>query len=140
MAKEKRSIPAALAICIGPATAYLSFLIFNSSINELLQLICFGLFFISGYDLAKSRISLSGVLTLLLLPTMPIALYLNQATLSAGNHLNQKAIIVLWVASALIGAIFAGRGQATQSNATNVKRLAIIASILLLFMLANYWF
>ena len=139
MAKETRSIPAALAICIGPATAYISFLIFNSNYNEFLQLICFGIFFVSGYDLAKSRISLSGVLTLLLLPTMPIALYLNQATLLAGNHLNQKAIIVIWAASALMGAIVAGMRHATQSNASNVKRLAIIASILLILMAVSYW-
>lgn len=137
---EKRSIPAALGIVIGPAIAYTSFLIFSSDYSELLQLLCFALFFIAGHDLAKSRISLSGILTLLLLPAIPIAMYLNLAQIPPGQHLSPVAIIGLWAVSALAGAFMAAYRPVPQGDARHVTRLVILASVLVLFILATFVF
>lgn len=137
---EKRSIPAALGIFIGPAIAYISFLIFTAGLNEFLQLLCFGLFFLMGYDLAQSRISLSGILTLLLLPAIPIAIYLNFAVTPDGNQLTPFFIIGLWAASALIGAIFAAYRPAQTGASQRITRMAILATALLVIILATFIF
>lgn len=137
---EKRSIPAALGIVIGPAIAYISFLIFTSGYSEFLQLLCFALFFIAGHDLAKSRISLSGILTLLLLPAIPIAMYLNLAQTTAGQQLSPVVIIGLWVVSALAGAFMAAYRPALQRDAQYVTRLVVMGALLVLFILATFIF
>lgn len=137
---EKRSIPAALGIVIGPAIAYISFLIFTSGYSEFLQLLCFALFFIAGHDLAKSRISLSGILTLLLLPAIPIAMYLNLAQTTAGQQLSPVVIIGLWVVSALAGAFMAAYRPALQRDARYVTRLVVMGALLVLFILATFIF
>ncbi|MCP4007901.1 MAG: hypothetical protein GY726_00140 [Proteobacteria bacterium] len=135
---EKRSIPAALGIFIGPAIAYLSYLILSSGLSEYLQLVCFGLFFLTGHDLAASRISLSGGLAILLLPAIPIAIYVNQAVMLPGNHLSPMMIIAFWVASALLGAIWAGMKPPVTSGSANVRRLAISASALFILVAATF--
>jgi len=137
---EKRSIPAALGIFIGPAIAYLSYLILLNGLSEFVQVVCFGLFVMAGHDLARSRISLSGVLTLLLLPAIPIAMYANQVPLSAEAHLSPTVIISLWVASALLGAIWAGIKPSTPGNAVHVTRLVIAATVLFLLIAATFIF
>jgi hypothetical protein len=137
---EKRSIPAALGIFIGPAIAYLSFLIFNSGLNDFLQIVCFALFLVVGHDLAKSRISLSGTLILLLLPAIPIAMYLNQASVPAGHQLGPGIIIGLWVASVLLGALIAGRVLQTDGDSSHVTRLAICATGLFVLIAATFIF
>ncbi len=135
---EKRSIPTALGIVIGPTTAYISFLIFQSKLNEFLQFFCFVVFFIAAYDLAKSRLSLTGILTILLIPSLPFVLTLSQSIMATGNHLGAKLLILLWVASALLGAISGGM-QAGQDNAISITRLAILASVLLLGLVGLYF-
>lgn len=137
---EKRSIPAALGIFIGPAIAYLSYLILMSGLSEYAQIICFGLFFQTGHDLAKSRISLSGIVAILLLPAIPIAIYVNQAVTLPGSHLSPTMIIALWAASALLGAIWAGIKISTYNGSANVTRLAISASGLFLLIAATFVF
>lgn len=137
---EKRSIPAALGIFIGPAIAYLSYLVFISGLNEFVQIICFALFLMAGHDLAESRISLSGSLTILLLPSIPIAMYLQQAAQPPQTQLSPSIIISLWVASALLGAILAGLRPPQPGNARNVTRLAITASGLFLLILTTFIF
>ena len=137
---EKRSIPAALGIFIGPAIAYLSYLILSSGLSEYMQLVCFGLFFLTGHDLAASRISLSGVLAILLLPAIPIAIYVNQSVMLPGNHLSPTMIIAFWAASALLGAIWAGMKPPVAGGSANVRRLAISASALLLLIAATFVF
>ena len=135
---EKRSIPAALGIFIGPAIAYLSFLILKLNLIEFVQLACFAAFLVVGADLARSRISLSGILTILFVPALPIALYLNQATSVAAHHLSPMMIIVLWVVSALTGAILAGLKP---NNSTSpVFRMVAMASVLMVLLLASFWF
>lgn len=135
---EKRSIPAALGIVIGPAIAYISYLIFASGYSEFLQLLCFALFFVAGHDLAKSRISLSGILTLLLLPAIPIAMYLNLAQLPQGQQLSPVVIIGLWAISALAGAFMAAYRPAKPGDTRHVTRLAIIGTVLVLFIVATF--
>lgn len=135
---EKRSIPTALGIVIGPATAYISFLIFQSKLNELLHLFCFAVFFIAAYDLAKLRLSLTGILTILLVPSLPFVLTLSQSNVATGNHLGAKLLMLLWVASALLGAISGGM-KAGHEHAINIKRLVILASGLLLGLLGLYF-
>ncbi len=135
---EKRSIPAALGIVIGPGIAYVSFLIFTSGLSEFLQLLCFALFFLAGHDLAKSRISLSGILTLLLLPAIPIAMYLNLAQTPAGQQLSPVLIIGLWAVSALAGAFVAAYRPAATGDIKHVTRLAILATVLVLLIAAVY--
>jgi hypothetical protein len=135
---EKRSIPAALGIFIGPAIAYLSYLIFISGFNEFAQLACFALFLIAGHDLAESGISLSGTMIILLLPSIPIAVYLQQAAMSPENQLSPSMIIALWVASALLGAVLAGLRPPRSRRATNVTRLAIMASALLVLLVVTF--
>ncbi len=135
---EKRSIPAALGIFIGPAIAYLSFLIFVTGFSEYTQIACFGLFFLAGHDLAKSRLSLSGILTILLLPAIPIAMYLNQATMPTTNHLSPTVIIALWAASVLMGAILAGLKPQPGGSAAIVTRLAVVASGLLALIVTTF--
>jgi hypothetical protein len=135
---EKRSIPAALGIFIGPAIAYVSFLIFVTGFSEYTQIACFGLFFLTGHDLAKSNLSLSGILTILLLPAIPIAMYLNQATMLTTNHLSPTAIIALWAASVLMGAILAGLNPQPGGSAANVTRLAVVASGLLSLIVTTF--
>jgi len=137
---ETRSIPAALGIVIGPGIAYLSFVIFTSGFSEFLQLLCFGLFFLAGYDLGKSRISLSGILTLLLLPAIPIAMYLNLAQLPAGQQLSPIVIIGLWAVSALAGAFMAAYRPAVPGETTHLTRLAILATVLVLLILGLFIF
>jgi hypothetical protein len=124
---EKRSVPAALGILIGPAIAYISYLILVSGLSEFLQFLCFSLFMLAAFDLAKSRISLSGVLTLLLLPAIPIAMYLNQASAPVQNQLSPTTIIVFWVASALLGAILAGLRPPMPDCPVYVRRLVVVA-------------
>lgn len=135
---ETRSIPAALGIIIGPAIAYISFLIFTSTYSEFLQLLCFVLFFAAGHDLAKSRISLSGILTLLLLPAIPIAMYLNLAQVPEGQQLSPIVIIGLWVVSALAGAFMAAYRPTSPGDVRHVTRLAILGTVLVLFIVATY--
>ncbi len=135
---EKRSVPAALGIFIGPAIAYLSFLIFTTGFSEYTQIVCFGLFLLVGHDLAKSSLSLSGILTILLLPAIPIAMYLNQASMLTTNHLSPTVIIALWAASVLMGAILAGLKPQPGGSAANVTRLAVVASGLLALMLTTF--
>jgi hypothetical protein len=137
---EKRSIPAALGIFIGPAIAYLSYLVFISGPNEIVQIGCFALFLMAGHDLAKSGISLSGTLTILLLPSIPIALYLQQASQPVQAQLGPSMIIALWVASALLGAVLAGLRPPRLGNTANVTRLVILASGLLLLLVATFVF
>lgn len=137
---EKRSVPAALGIFIGPAIAYLSYLIFTSGFNEFAQIACFALFLMVGHDLAKSRISLSGILTLLLLPAIPIAMYLNQAKVLAGHQLSPVVIIGLWVASVLLGALIAGRAPQMEGDSAHVTRLVISASGLFVLIVAMFIF
>jgi hypothetical protein len=137
---EKRSIPAALGIFIGPAVAYLSYLIFNSGLSEFAQIACFALFLMAGHDLAKSSISLSGSLTLLLLPAIPIAMYLSQASVPAGHQLSPVVIISLWVASVLLGALIAGRAPRAENSASHVTRLAICATGLFIVIAATFIF
>ena len=134
---EKRSVPAALGIAIGPASAYLSYLILSLELNEFLQLLCFTLFLLAGHDLARSRISLSGVLTLLLLPSIPVGIYLAQVPLPHANHLGPKMIVALWAASALLGAILAGVRPLDAGKSGNVSRLAILACALLVLVLST---
>jgi len=135
---EKRSTPAALGIFIGPAIAYLSYLILSSGLSEYLQIICFGLFFLAGHDLATSRISLSGVLAILLLPAIPIAIYVNQALIQSGNHLSPTMIISFWAASALLGAIWAGMRPSAADSSANITRLVVSASGLFLLIAATF--
>ena len=137
---EKRSIPAALGIIIGPAIAYISFLIFTTAYSEFLQLLCFAFFFAAGHDLAKSRISLSGILTLLLLPAIPIAMYLNLAQVPEGQQLSPVVIIGLWAVSALAGAFMAAYRPAPVGDVRHVTRLAILGTALVLFILATFIF
>ncbi len=137
---EKRSVPAALGIFIGPAIAYLSYLIFTSGFNEFAQIACFALFLMAGHDLAKSRISLSGILTLLLLPAIPIAMYLNQAKVLAGHQLSPMVIIGLWVASVLLGALIAGRAPQMEGDSAHVTRLVISGSGLFVLIVAMFIF
>jgi len=137
---EKRSIPAALGIFIGPAVAYLSYLVLINGLNEFVQLVCFGLFVMVGHDLAKSRISLSGVLTLLLLPSIPIAMYLNQSAMPPENQLGPTVIIALWAASALLGAIWAGMKPPVAGYSAHLTRLAICATALFLLIAATFVF
>ena len=137
---EKRSIPAALGIFIGPAIAYLSYLVFIAGLSEFVQIACFSLFLMAGHDLAKSRISLSGTLTLLLLPSIPIAMYLNQAPMSPGNQLSPGIIIALWVASALLGAIWAGLKPPIAGHSAHVTRLAVCATSLFLLIVVTFVF
>lgn len=135
---EKRSIPAALGIFIGPAIAYLSYLILSSGLSEYVQLVCFALFLLAGHDLAVSKISLSGVLAILLLPAIPIAIYVNQAVMLPGNHLSPTMIIAFWAASALLGAIWAGMKPPAPDSTANVRRLVISASALFLLIAATF--
>ena len=135
---EKRSIPAALGIFMGPAIAYLSFLIFKSNVSEFVQLICFAAFLVVGADLARSRLSLSGILTILFVPALPIALYLNQSTLQTENHLSPAVIIMLWIVSALTGAILAGLKPG--KNASSLPRMVAMASALMVLLIASFWF
>jgi hypothetical protein len=137
---EKRSVPAALGIFIGPAIAYLSLLIFPSGLSEFAQVACFALFMMVGHDLAKSGISLSGTLSLLLLPSIPIALYLNQASVPVGHQLDPGIIIGLWVASVLMGALVAGRAPPTEGDASHVKRLVLFAIGLFVLLSATFIF
>ncbi len=137
---EKRSIPAALGIFIGPAIAYLSYLAFISGLNEFVQIACFALFLLAGHDLAKSGISLSGTLTILLLPSIPIAMYLQQAAQAPQFQLSPSMIIALWVVSALLGAVLAGLRPPQPGNTANVTRLVIMASGLFLLILATFIF
>ena len=137
---EKRSIPAALGIFIGPAVAYLSYLVFSSGLSEFAQIACFALFMMAGHDLAKSRISLSGTLILLLLPAIPIAMYLNQASGPVGHQLDSGFIIGLWVASVLLGALMAGRAPQTEGGSAHVTRLAICATGLFVLIAATFIF
>ena len=135
---EKRSIPAALGIFMGPAIAYLSFLIFKSNVNEFAQLACFAAFLVVGSDLAKSQLSLSGILTILFLPALPIALYLNQSVTQTGNHLSPMVIIMLWLVSALVGAILVGLKPG--KNASSISRMTAMASVLMVLLIASFWF
>ena len=135
---EKRSVPAALGILIGPAIAYLSYLILVSGFSEYLQFICFSLFMLAGFDLAKSHISLSGVLTLLLLPAIPIAMYLNQTIAPVINQLSPTTIIVFWVASALLGAILAGLRPPVPGHSVYLRRLIGITLVLLAIIVAGF--
>jgi len=137
---EKRSTPAALGIFIGPAIAYLSYLTLISGLSEFVQIACFALFFLAGHDLAVSRISLSGGMALLLLPTIPIAIYANQAVILPGQHLSPAMIIAFWAASALLGAIWAGMRPSRQGDSGNVKRLVICAVGLFLIIAATFVF
>ena len=135
---EKRSIPTALGIVIGPATAYISFLLFQSGLSEFLQIFCFAMFLLAAYDLARSRLSLTGILTILFVPALPFVLTFSQSNIAAGNQLGAKLIILLWVASALLGAIGGGM-KAAQDNAISTTRLAILASVLLLGLVGFYF-
>ena len=135
---EKRSVPAALGILIGPAIAYLSYLILASGLSEYLQFICFSLFMLAGFDLAKSHISLSGVLTLLLLPAIPIAMYLNQTSAPVINQLSPTIIIVFWVASALLGAILAGLRPPVSGHPIYLRRLIGVTLLLLAIIVASF--
>ena len=135
---EKRSIPTALGIVIGPATAYISFLLFQSGLSEFLQIFCFAVFLLAAYDLARSRLSLTGILTILFVPALPFVLTFSQSNIAAGNQLGAKLIILLWVASALLGAIGGGM-KAAQDNAISTTRLAILASVLLLGLVGFYF-
>ena len=136
--KEKRAIPTALGIVIGPAIAYLSLLIFKHEISELAQCVCFALFVIAGYDLAECRLSPTGILSVLFIPAIPIAMYLAQSNITAGNHLDAKVIIFIWVASTLLGALYAGT-KGAHDNARSIKRLVILASGLLLVVSGSYF-
>ncbi len=136
---ETRSIPTALGIVVGPAIAYVSYLLFQSGVNEYYQLICFGLFLWVGYELGRSRLSLSGALTVLLLPSIPVAIILSQDALAVSNHLSSKVIIAMWAASILLGTVLAGINSAQNNNAGSIKRLAILAIALLLGLAVRYW-
>lgn len=134
---EKRSVPTALGIFIGPAIAYLSYQVVNLEGPEGLQLLCFGAFLLAGHDIARGGLSLTGVLTVLMLPALPVAMYLNSLQVADNAHLAPVMIIGFWVASALLGAIFAGVRSAPVA-AVHVVRLAMLAVILLLLVLASF--
>ncbi|MEE9446839.1 MAG: hypothetical protein V3V09_02700 [Arenicellales bacterium] len=137
---EKRSIPAALGIFIGPAIAYLSYHILKSGYNEFWQFACFALFFIAGHDIAKGGLSLLGLLTILLVPLIPIAMYVNQHPLTVGNHITPSSMVVFWAISALAGALLAGFSASYLSNNKHNTRLAAMATglgvVLLVMFLA----
>ncbi len=135
---EKRAIPTALGIVIGPAVAYLSLLIFKNEISEFAQCLCFVLLVVVGYDLARCRLSPTGILAVLFIPALPVAMYLAQSEIRDGNHLSAKIIIFIWVASTLLGALYAGT-KGAYDNASSVKRLAILASGLLLVVSGSYF-
>jgi len=137
---EKRSMPAALGIIIGPAIAYLSYWILAAGLSEFWQLLCFGVFALAGYDLAKNGLSLSGVLAILLVPALPIAMYLNAMSVSGVSHLQPAVIIGLWAASVLLGAIAAGLKPSAQEGSARIKRLLAIAIGLLLLIVASFIF
>ena len=134
---EKRSVPTALGIFIGPAIAYLSYQLLNQGISELLQLLCFAAFLLAGHDLAKGGLSLTGVLTVLFLPALPVAMYLNSLEPAQNGHLGPTMVIGFWVASTLLGAILAGVRPA-RAGAGYITRLAILAVMLLLLVLASF--
>lgn len=134
---EKRSIPAALGIFIGPAIAYLSYLVFKSSTSEFAQLLCFGAFILAGYELARSRISLSGLLSILFVPALPLAMYLNLTELTPGHRLTPIVVITLWVGSALLGAVIAGSRR--HAGGPSIVRLVALAGALSIALIASIW-
>lgn len=138
---EKRSIPAALGIVIGPAVTYISFLIFKSELSEVVQCICFALLFLAAFDLSRSSLSPTGVLTILLVPSIPIAMYLSQSALADANQLSPKLIISFWVASVLLGSLTAGMKarQPSGDTSASVKRLVLLTSLLLLGLIGYYF-
>jgi len=136
---EPRSIPTALGILIGPSIAYVSFLIFSSGLSELLQLLCFAGFFLAGHELARSRLSLSGVLTVLLFPAIPVAMYLSLSIPAEGNQLGPVMVIALWATSVLVGAIVAAY-RPVRAKTLPATRLAVLAIGLLILIIATFVF
>ena len=134
---EKRSVPTALGIFIGPAIAYLSYQVLNLGGPEGLQLLCFAAFMLAGHDIARGGLSLTGVLTVLMLPALPVAMYLNSLEVAGNLHLAPTMIIGFWAASALLGAVFAGTRPAP-GNSVHIVRLAMLAVILLMLVLASF--
>ena len=135
---EKRSVPTAMGLLIGPALGYLSYLVLSSGSSEALQLLCFAGFLLAGHDLVRGGLSLTGVLAVLFLPALPIAMYLNSVQVGDQQHLGPAMIIGFWVGSALLGAIFAGTRPA-RSATGHVTRLAGLAVALLVLVLAGYF-
>lgn len=135
---EKRSVPTALGIFIGPALAYLSYLVLISDVSEFAQLLCFGVFLLAGHDLARGGLSLTGVLAVLFVPAIPVAMYLNNIQQPAGYHLTPAMIIGLWIASTLLGAIFAGTRPSGSGGSRHLTRLVVLTVVLLLLVLASF--
>ena len=136
---EPRSVPTALGILIGPSIAYVSFLIFSSDLSELLQLLCFAAFFLAGHELSRSLRSLSGVLTVLLFPAIPVAMYLSQSVPAEGNQLGPVMVIALWVISVLVGAVVAAY-RPVHAKAQPATRLAVLTIGLLILIIATFLF
>lgn len=134
---EPRSIPTALGILIGPSIAYVSFFIFSSGLSEFLQLLCFAAFFLAGHELARSRLSLSGVLIVLLFPAIPVAMYLSQSPVVEGNQLAPVIVIALWATSVLVGAIVAAY-RPVHAKIPPTTRLAVLAIALVLLVIATF--
>lgn len=133
--ERNRSILTAMGILIGPMIAYLSFLAYKAQLNELIQLCFFLLFFITAFELAMAQISLSGCLVILLLPAMPVALYLVALPNNVGMQLTAKGIISFWVVSVLAGAIL-GRLKPIGSHP---KLMGFLTSMLILAVGAGYF-
>ncbi len=135
---EKRSIPTALGILIGPATAYLSYHIFSTSIHELAQILCLVSFLLVGHDLAKGGLSLSGILFVVFAPVLPIALYLRTSSPDPDAYLNSITLMALWLFSTLIGAIIAGM-RPEQKNNHHLSRLAAQATLLVVIIVTSLY-
>lgn len=136
---EKRSVPTALGILIGPALAYLSYHILCSGMNEFIQVLVFALFVLAGHDLARGGLSLTGSLVVLFVPAIPVAIYLGTLAVPAGHQLGAQAIVALWVASALLGAVLAGRRSPGPGGAAHLTRLAVLGVGLVLVVAALLW-
>ena len=134
---EPRSIPTALGIIIGPASAYLSYWIFQSGANETAQALCFLSFAMAGHDIAKGGLSLLGTLFTLLAPTLPIALYLQQTTPVGSPLMSAATLAALWVIGVLLGAVWMGLRRSNKSGSQHLTRLAVLASVLVAVILAT---
>ena len=130
---EKRSIPTALGILIGPATAYISFLIYTSTalngIGELGQVLVMACFALAAHDISKGGLSLVGTLFTLLAPALPIALYLRLTPPISETLLSSSSLMMLWAASSLVGAIIAGT-QPNRPSTAHLTRLAVLSTLL----------
>ncbi len=103
---DQRAAPAALAIAMGAALAYLGYSLFQADTTAWLQLGVFAGYFLAGYGLTQYAISLLGVLTLLLIPGLPFAIALAGANIE-NYRLSPGVVIGLWCASIIMGALYA---------------------------------